>query len=135
MFNRARRRTALAIGAFVVAGLGLLAALIFVWQANARYQEAQTLMARSVAASAQVARTTDGQLALLLALHAATLTNPAEPSAEAALRDALLTVEPTLPLPPSAPELITLARTKTARPFTNLECMQYLGTSSCPAGP
>jgi len=132
MFNRARQRTALAIGAFVVAGLGLLAALIFIWQANARFQQAQTLMARSVAANAQLMRPTDPQLALLLALHAATLTAPVEPSAEAALRDALLNLEPNLSLPPTAPELIALARGKTTRALTSLECMQYLGTSSCP---
>ncbi len=115
----------IAVGAVLVSGY--LAGL------NIRRAENQVRLAQSneLAAQAQLAAPADPQLSLLLALHAATLTEKPTPEAEAALRRAIRAVDPTQPLPAEGSALIEAARGALTRAWTAAECQQYL-RGPCP---
>jgi serine/threonine protein kinase len=97
-------------------------------QTVARLREAQ---ARELAANARAQLPADPQLSLLLGIQAASLTQSALPESAEALRAALQSVAPDLPLPGTTLELVALARTQAQRPLTPAECQQYL-RSACP---
>lgn len=114
---------ALAVGAITIS--------IFVANANIRSAEARVRAAQAAefAARAELAAATDPQVGLLLALHAATLTEPPLPATEQALRQAIRAAGGNPPAEPAA--LPAAARGQMTRAWSPAECQQLL-QAPCP---
>ncbi|MDW8327113.1 MAG: hypothetical protein RMK99_11140, partial [Anaerolineales bacterium] len=93
--------------------------------------QARLAQVYELAAQAQLVASTDPQLSLLLALHAASLTERPMPEVEDALRRALRAADPNQASPEDTPALLEAARRALTRTWTAAECRRYL-RGPCP---
>ncbi|MCS6909066.1 MAG: protein kinase [Anaerolineales bacterium] len=134
--HRQQRQRSLYLGLILaLATVAVSAVLISGYWAsvNIRRAKSQARLAQvyELAAQAQLVASTDPQLSLLLALHAASLTERPMPEVEDALRRALRAADPNQASPEDTPALLEAARRALTRTWTAAECRRYL-RGPCP---